>query len=241
MTVTGPQRQWVAAVAALSVETQPLRRAPHAPALRIIQAGPGPQACTRAVSRAVAQGAGALVSWGFAGGLTRELGSGGVLLASRVIDGSGRQLRGDDAWRERLQNRMPAGLDVRNDGLLLASDTVLLTPADKALAAASSGAQAVDMETFALAAAADKHGLPWVAVRIVLDTSTDSLPRGVQQCVDANGTLRWRGVLRLLAQPGGWHGLATAARCSRQARASLAVLARALGPVAFAAPGLSAP
>ena len=181
------------------------------------------------------------MSWGFAGGLTSELGSGGVLLASRVMDGSGRQLRGDDAWRKRLADSVPPGLNVHRDGLLLASDTVLLRPADKALAAAESGAQAVDMESFVLATAADEHGLPWVAVRIILDTVADPLPRGVQHCVDAGGALRLRGVLRLLAQPGQWPALAAAARCSRLARPSLAVLAAALGPIAFAAPGVSAP
>jgi adenosylhomocysteine nucleosidase len=69
------------------------------------------------------------------------------------------------------------------------------TPADKAAAFRDSGAAAVDMESAAVAEVAAHHRLPFIAVRVIVDTAADRLPRAV---VNASGAGRLR-IGRLLA------------------------------------------
>ena len=64
-------------------------------------------------------------------------------------------------------------------GSLLTADTAIDTPAHKAEAFRSSGAAAVDMESAAVAQVAAEHRLPFIAVRVIVDTASDTLPRAV--------------------------------------------------------------
>jgi adenosylhomocysteine nucleosidase len=61
----------------------------------------------------------------------------------------------------------------------LTSTQAIDTPAEKAAALRSTGAAAVDMESAAVAEVAAKHNLPFIAVRVIVDTAADFLPRAV--------------------------------------------------------------
>ena len=65
------------------------------------------------------------------------------------------------------------------EGNLLTSTHAIDTPADKAAAFRNTGAAAVDMESAAVAQIAAKHNLPFIAVRVIVDTAADTLPRAV--------------------------------------------------------------
>jgi adenosylhomocysteine nucleosidase len=177
-----------------------------------------------------------LVSWGVAGGLAPTLATGTVLVSAVCRNGAGDTVAGDPRWATRVAALLGETLAVQT-GSLLCVDQVLGSPAEKAAAREASDALALDMETFALGAAAVAHGLPWIALRVVADSAADALPRGVESCVNAAGNTRVAGVVSLLIKPGQWSALARTARCFGRARRSLAAAAALLMPAAFALPG----
>ena len=63
---------------------------------------------------------------------------------------------------------------------LLTADNVIDTPKKKAALGKKYSADLVDMETFAVAQVCQKHHVPFLSVRIVLDTVRETLPRDIQ-------------------------------------------------------------
>jgi hypothetical protein len=61
-------------------------------------------------------------------------------------------------------------------GFLVTTRHVVADPASKSALRERSGACAVDMETAGIVEAAHEAGLPWVAVRAIVDSAEDSLP-----------------------------------------------------------------
>jgi len=62
------------------------------------------------------------------------------------------------------------------EGMIVGSDTPIVTVADKAILRALSSADMVDMETQIAARVALRHGVPFMALRVVSDTAADALP-----------------------------------------------------------------
>jgi len=62
-------------------------------------------------------------------------------------------------------------------GKLLTSPQAILSIADKAAAFHRDRCAAVDMESLAVAEVARSHELPFIAVRVIVDTADDILPR----------------------------------------------------------------
>lgn len=133
-----------------------------------------------------------------AGGLDPTLICGAVLLPEEVA-ASGRAgsetalsaTSGD--WRQRLRSALPASC-IAGGGRLLTVQ-VPIGRAAKAAAWRSSRAAAVDMESAAIAAVAGQAGLPFIALRVIVDTAADELPSAV---IAASGGGRLR-IGRLLA------------------------------------------
>jgi adenosylhomocysteine nucleosidase len=51
----------------------------------------------------------------------------------------------------------------------------------------------VDMESLAVAQVARVHGLPFIAIRVIVDSAADNLPRAVAAAADQSGQLSiWR-------------------------------------------------
>jgi adenosylhomocysteine nucleosidase len=236
MTDTPSKGRFVAVVAALGSELRPLRVLPAVPEVRVFQSGPGTAASTAAAADAVATGALALVSWGVAGGLAATLPTGTVIVSARCQNAAGTAVAGDEHWALRVAALLGKTLAVET-GPLLCVEHVLHSPAAKAATQKQTDALAVDMETFAIGAVAAAHDLPWIAVRVVADSAADTLPKGVESCVNAAGNTRVVGVLGLLLKPDQWSALARTARCFGRARCSLAASAALLVPTRFALPG----
>jgi len=239
MIQSAPERRFVAVIAALQAELRQLHRAraqcTSDRGIRVFQSGAGYAASHRAAERAVAAGAGALVSWGLAGGLQPRLGTGSVIIATAATDSAGARWQAHEGWVTAVLSALPAGLTVES-GLLYCSDRMLVTPDAKAAAARRSGALGVDMETHAIAAVAAQRQVPWIGVRVVADSLLHGLPAGLSACVDDDGNTRLAGVLHMLLRPGRWLAFANLAVCYRRADRSLALLASGLLPTAFAAP-----
>lgn len=123
-------------------------------------------------------GAERLLSFGMAGGLDPKLSAGTVILPTEVISLSGTRFATSAQWREQLSLAY-ASASTRADGALLSSAMPVDTVADKAALFQGSGAVAVDMESLGVAEVAAARGLPFMAVRVIVDTAGDVLPHAV--------------------------------------------------------------
>ncbi len=186
--------------------------------------GIGAAAAARAAAALVADGVSALVSWGVAGALDPQGGAGDLLLPSQVIAPDGAGILTTPAWRERLAAQLPPGI-VMSHAPLLTSLTAITTVADKATAWRATGAGAVDMESLAIGRIAIARELPFIAVRVIVDTAADCLPRAVMAAT-REGQVRIALLLReLLLAPAEIGGLLRLARRYRRARRTLAAVA----------------
>ena len=156
------------------------------PAVRCAGASSGRAA---EIARAlVAEGCGALLSFGMAGGLAPGLGAGSVVLAEEIVAPGGRRLPTDPDWREGLRRTVAAEMEV-SQGSIAASPQAVATPAEKQALHASSGAVAVDMESHAVAEAADDQAVPFLAVRVIADPAIRRIPAWTLGCVGEDGAV----------------------------------------------------
>jgi adenosylhomocysteine nucleosidase len=114
-----------------------------------------------------------LLSCGFAGGLDGALQTGDLVMATAVRDEAGNVLVPQDALLRRAAEALQ-GLRCRQ-GEILFSRQVAATAADKR-SLGQRGALAVDMESYSAALAATEAGIPWLAVRVILDPLEVPLP-----------------------------------------------------------------
>jgi adenosylhomocysteine nucleosidase len=140
--------------------------------------GIGRAAAAAAAQALVDAGVSALMTFGMAGGLDPALKPGSVVIPRELIAPDGARYAASRAWREQVAAAVSA-LCAVSEGNLLTSAHAIQTPADKAAAFRATGAAAVDMESVAVAEIAAKHNLPFIAVRVIVDTAADMLPRAV--------------------------------------------------------------
>jgi adenosylhomocysteine nucleosidase len=147
---------------------------------------------------------GPLVSFGLAGALSPDLAAGDLVSARLIVDAAGRTL-----WAGE-----PVAVTGARTAVLLAADRVVDDPAERAELARRTGADAVDMESGALAATGRLAG----AVKAIADTPARRVgPLALAARPD--GSVAWRTVLRAFAtQP------RTAARAAMDARRALSAL-----------------
>ncbi len=220
-------------VTGLAVEARVLRRnlAPSDPEndLLVACAGADSGRAERAAQALLEAGAGALVSYGIAGGLDPALRAGGVVLAEAVCLPGGEALPTDTAWRQRLLG-LASGHPLAG-GTLAGSDRALASLAEKRRLFDSSGAVAVDMESHAVAEVARAAGVPFLVLRAVADSADRPLPRAVRGSIAASGQARPAVVLaRLAARPWELPALLDLRRDSALALKALAGLTRVLAP-----------
>lgn len=180
-------------------------------------------------------GATALVSWGMAGGLDPRLAAGAIFLPTEVIALDGMAIATARHWRERLSVALADHRPVAG-GKLLTSARAIGSVADKAALFRLTGAAAVDMESRAVAEVAGSRQLPFIAVRVIVDSAADVLPRAVTAAADCVGHLQLRRLLGALAlAPAELASLIQLARRYRVASRSLAAVARtgSLAPLVF--------
>jgi len=193
--------------------------------LRVIS-GMGAAAAALGARALVEAGAGALVSFGLAGGLDPALHPGAICLPTRVVGRDGIARLTEAGWHARVAARL-AALGPVVDGPLLGSTHAVSGVAEKARLHRATGAVAVDMESLAVAEVASVHGLPFLAIRVIVDAAGDELPRAVAEAADEAGHLRLARLLRAVATaPTDLPALLRLVRCYRAARRSLAAVAR---------------
>lgn len=166
-----------------------------------------------AAARLVGDGATALVSFGLAGGLDPALRPGMVVVASVVL-ADGERLAADAALAARF-----GGV---TGHVLLAGAAVVADAAAKQAMFAATGAQAVDLESGAVARIASTCGLPFAVVRAICDPAERDLPPAALVALDRDGGIAVMAVVRsLVRRPGQIFGLLALARDAAVARRAL--------------------
>jgi adenosylhomocysteine nucleosidase len=200
--------------------------------------GIGCAAATRAAQSLVEAGVAALASWGMAGGLDPALRAGSIFLPSEVISADGACLPTARHWRERLATALVARQPLEH-GKLLSSSHAVAAVAEKAAIFRATGASAVDMESLAIAQIAAAGKLPFIAVRVIVDTAHDALPRAVVAAGRSGQVQMWRLMGALALAPAEFPAVIRLAQQYRRARRSLISVASAGSLARFAFPALS--
>ena len=138
-----------------------------------------------AIARSIGLGGGAghviaqekprlVISCGLSGGLQPTLAPGSVVLASAVRDEIGEAVVAQKPVlriaRQALEDYGPV-----NEGEIVSATEVIATRAEK-LAIGGAGRLAVDLESWSAARAAERAGIPWLALRVVVDPLDAELP-----------------------------------------------------------------
>ena len=222
----GPAALPVLAVTGLAKEG----RLAAGPGVAAIGAGGNPHRLGAMLAERTDPACRAVVSIGIAGGLDPDLLPGDVVIASGVRVG-GHRYGADAAIVEALRARLAgSGLRVIS-GDLAGVDAAVLSLEGKADLWARTGAAAVDMESHVAAAFAERHALPFAAIRVVCDPAHRALPAFAAQALKPNGEPDILAVLGALARGSAKvRGLVRLARDSRAAFGSLARCRARLGP-----------
>ncbi|MGA7964972.1 MAG: phosphorylase, partial [Gammaproteobacteria bacterium] len=151
----------------------------------------------------------------------------GTLIIPRLIrDEAGAEYPTDNNWRETIRMRLPPAMPCV-DTALVSVNKPAIDAADKHALAYRTGAEAVDMETAAVAAVAAELGVPCAALRAIADPLELALPRCV---LDArcDRFLPLEIPLRLALHPRDMPALRALAHSFGAARRSLHASARCL-------------
>jgi hypothetical protein len=143
-----------------------------------------------------------LVSFGFAGGLATEIVRGTLIIGTEVVreDGSRTWAAASRHLVEQFSAAAEAEGLLMRQGKLVTSSSIVTDPSRKADLRDLSGACAVDMETVGIAEAAQEAGLPWVAVRAIVDSATDTLPPACLTTLRGDGHVAPARLVRLICR-----------------------------------------
>lgn len=171
-----------------------------------------------------------LVSIGFCGALDTAIATGAIILPDAIITADDERFDTDTAWKSMVSARL-AGLPFVAARAMYCAAEVIETRAAKQATHSHCGACAVDMESAGIAHAAMRLNIPFIAVRIVLDEVTDTLPEATRSAIHSDGNLNMRGLLRGLAsRPQDIGGLIRLAGKSGKAQKQLKAVCEALLP-----------
>lgn len=179
----------------------------------------------------IKEGATAVISWGFAAGLARGVGPGTLILPERIISRDRETLLSDRLIYELIRNSLSDRIPHLR-GALAESSRILKSSDEKKLLFQKTGALAADMESAAVAEAANAVGLPFLAVRVILDSSTNTMPTCALASIGEYGGIRFSRFIRNLS-PREIRGLSVLALNQWKARATLKRIGKAVSYLKF--------
>jgi adenosylhomocysteine nucleosidase len=153
----------------------------HGQRVAVILSGPGRKNAAQAAEVLIdGHQPGRVVSAGFAGGLSPQLGRNDILVADRLVDISGGMdiVCPLDSDAQGCQ-KCPSSNGV-HCGPLLTADHVVRTPDERKALFDRYGALAVDMETFAVAEVCRRRQVEFSSIRVINDVAAEQLPRDVE-------------------------------------------------------------
>ncbi len=197
--------------------------------------GPGQLRAAAASHALVDLGAGALLSFGVAGGCNPDLPSGAIVLARGIrdlsTDSTGDIIYTNRGWQRRLKSLL-LGNVLLEEGLIASVAKPASDPQFKSLLYQDGAAAAVDMESAAAARVAMKAGIPFMALRVIVDTADSAVPPAALAGMMPDGTTRAAPVYRaLLHRPQDIPGLINIGLSDVKARKSLRHAAAIAAPL----------
>jgi adenosylhomocysteine nucleosidase len=147
--------------------------------------------------RVAAAGVSGLISIGTAGGLMPDLAPGALLLPATVRDADGNIFPVDSEWHARVCTVLEKTGRVHT-GDVTGANRVVRHPDQKKSLRQQTQAIGVDMESAALAKIAADAGLPFLVLRVVMDTAADEIPEAAMMSIDKGGNTRSMALLRHL-------------------------------------------
>ena len=214
----------IVVISALRAESQTLQQ--HANTLDLRISGMGGVAVNKHLNELSLKNTSGLISWGVCGALQPHLEPGDLLIPKTVTNVDKHRFECDAKWRKSIQNCLPDA--AHNTGLLNClitdSHTVAATPRAKIALAETSNAQAVDMESYAVAKFANKHNIPFIIVRAVVDTADDALP-SASAFNPGQSSVSFNTLFKAITRPTQWPALMRTGRQFNAALTSLKLLA----------------
>ncbi|MGH8307904.1 MAG: hypothetical protein ACRER0_06485 [Gammaproteobacteria bacterium] len=188
--------------------------------------GVGPDNARAAANRLIAQDVHCLISWGVAGSLVPALRPGALLLAERVVRSTdGETFLSDETLCERVSAALALHMRVQRGNLWSASDAVLSSAAKRDVVA-HAAVVAVDMESAAVAAAATRANLPFIAIKAICDPVERSLPSVALRLISRDGRVNTPALFSaILSGPLTWRALAALRHDFNTAQRTLAAAA----------------
>jgi hopanoid-associated phosphorylase len=167
-----------------------------------------------------------IISIGVAGGLSPRLRPGDVVVASAIVSAGGIRRTCPD-WSKSIRRALPTAHHMP----IFASETTIASTAEKKMLWSKTGAWAVDMESGPAAEVAAQYGLPFAALRVVLDPAHRALPPSALAGAREDGETDPMAVVKALAmRPVDLPGLLRLAGDTRKASLALLRSRQALGP-----------
>jgi hopanoid-associated phosphorylase len=171
-------------------------------------------------------GVSGIISIGVAGGLSPHLAPGDVVVASAIVGAHGIRRPCPD-WSKSIRRALPDAHHMP----IFASEATIASTAEKKALWSKTGAWAVDMESGPAAEVAAQYGLPFAALRVVLDPAHRALPPSALAGARDDGETDPIAVVKALAlRPGDLPGLLRLAGDTRKASLALLRSRQALGP-----------
>jgi len=165
---------------------------------RVNVSGPGQANAARATNELVRAGCEVLLSWGLAGGLDRALAPGDVIVAERLLTRGGHALEPDDDLVGLLLSRLAGA----RRGTVLSLDRPAADAREKMHLRERFEADAVDMESTAVAHVARSAGCRFLSVRAIVDPAAFEIPAAALAGMGSDGALSaWRTLNVVLADP----------------------------------------
>jgi adenosylhomocysteine nucleosidase len=187
---------------------------------KIAVGGGTPPGAAAAARRLLAEGVAALVSFGLAGGLRPGLRPGAVLVPPLILTESGAYA---------CDSRLLRFFGGATPGPILGGEEIAATPEAKARLFRQHRADAIDLESGAVAEIAAAAARPFAALRAVADPAERALPAAALTALRADGGLNLPGIAAsLLRRPGQIPDLIRTGRDAAAARHALAERLRAL-------------
>ena len=203
----------------------------------MLLSGVGANRARLAAQALLENGATALVSWGFAGGLSPALPAGSLIVPEDVIAADQNVYSVDSVWHKRLCRQLQGSIDLYK-GPLAESPAMLASWAEKKKLFSRTGAIAVDMESASMALFAKRAGVPFMVIRAITDPAEMVIPQSVQNSVDEFGRVRLsRFIQGVIKHPMDLPLLVRLGRNFRAARAVLAKVAVQAGSTLLCPPG----
>jgi adenosylhomocysteine nucleosidase len=158
---------------------------------------PGLKYAKKAAEQLLSEGHGFFISWGVSGGLNPSLKPGRLLISQQVTTVSDQALEFTGNLGKRISNELKPLNPVL--GRITSTEKPVVSPVEKSKLRNASNADAVDMESIAIAKIAKKNNCDFLSIRSIVDSANFEIPSSALAGMDSQENQAMFTVLKQLA------------------------------------------